>query len=191
MPIKQVRSENSDTTTYSQKHYPTEGSRSASNYSNAYRTRSITSTRFGTLNTERFPQLYESRLATPFTNETCTSVLLLELIFILHIFTRNQLQRLHRHMLHPSSRKRYDLLRRAAPANLPLNTLNTIKEISKACETCPCMPLKITFRIRDADKITFNHRILTHIMFVNCRRQKSRPVLHNIDAGPRFSAEAF
>ena len=37
-------------------------------------------------------------------------------------FTEHQLERLHRHMLHPSSKKLYNLLRRAKPEELDGDT---------------------------------------------------------------------
>ena len=42
-------------------------------------------------------------------------------------FTRPQLEQLHRHLLHPSTRKLYNLLRRAKPKYLTAETMDTLK----------------------------------------------------------------
>ena len=71
-------------------------------------------------------------------------------------YTRNQLEHLHRHFIHPSAQKIYELLRKASIEDLPSDTLNTLKEISKNCETCSIYrPRQTTFQIRDLDKVQF------------------------------------
>ena len=107
-------------------------------------------------------------------------------------YTRNQLQRLHRNFIHPSAQKLYELLRKESIEDLPIDTLNTLKEISKNCETCSIYrPRQTTFQIRDLDKVQFNHRIIMDIMYLQDKKGKHRPVLHIIDAGTRFSSAAF
>ena len=51
-------------------------------------------------------------------------------------FTKPQLERVQRHMLHPSSKKLYTLLRRAKPEDLNSDTYSILQEIQKSCETC-------------------------------------------------------
>ena len=108
------------------------------------------------------------------------------------LYSKNQLERLHRHFVHPSAHKLYDLLRKADPDNLPTDTLNTLKEIAEKCETFNLYrPRQTTFQITDIDKIKFNHRIIMDIMYLKDKKGTSRPVLHIIDAGTRFGAAAF
>ena len=128
-------------------------------------------------------------------------------------FTRPQLERLHRHLLHPSTRKLYNLLRRAKPKDLTAETMDTLKEIQKACETCQMYaPRQLVFRIRDTDAIRFNHKILLDVMYLNPKKSetakrrtrsstkksqnlgdqsKAAPVLHIVDVGTKFQAAAF
>jgi hypothetical protein len=47
-----------------------------------------------------------------------------------------ELQKLHRHLYHPSARKLYEVLRRADPDNLNSETLSVLESINKACHMC-------------------------------------------------------
>lgn len=107
-------------------------------------------------------------------------------------YSRQQLERLHRHFVHPSARKLYELLKKAHIEDLPAETLDTLKDISEKCETCSLYKSRqSTFQIRDMDEVKFNHRIVMDIMYLPDKTEKSRPVLHIVDAGTRFSAAAF
>ena len=128
-------------------------------------------------------------------------------------FTTPQLERLHRHLLHPSTRKLYNLLRRAKPEDLTAQTMDTLKEIQKTCETCQMYaPKQLIFRIKDTEAIRFNHEILLDVKYLNPRqsgttrprtRSSSRtsqnlgdqsraaPVLHIVDVGTKFQAAEF
>lgn len=53
-----------------------------------------------------------------------------------NMFTRQQLSRLHRHMLHPSVQILYNLLRRANPDEHPADSKATLKTIADNCDTC-------------------------------------------------------
>lgn len=46
------------------------------------------------------------------------------------LYTRSELIRLHKHLLHPSVRKLYNLLRRASPEDLPSDIRRMLQEIS-------------------------------------------------------------
>ena len=107
-------------------------------------------------------------------------------------YTTRQLEQLHRHLIHPSSRKPYELLRRAEPQKMSADTLSIMQEISKSCETCTLYsPRQIAFQIRSTEEIKFNQKLILDIMFLKDRKNRSRPVLHIIDAGTRFSSAAF
>lgn len=45
-----------------------------------------------------------------------------------------QLERLHRHFIHPLARKIYELLKKAKVEDLPADILDTLKVISEKCE---------------------------------------------------------
>lgn len=113
-------------------------------------------------------------------------------------FTRPQLERLHRHLLHPSTRKLYNLLRRAKPDQLTPETMETLNEIQKTCQTCQMYaPKQFVFRIRHADDIRFNHELRQDISYLDStqktkgRTAKQRPVLHIVDVGTKFQNAAF
>lgn len=107
-------------------------------------------------------------------------------------YTRSQLERLHLHFLHPSATKLYELLRRAKPSDLDTDTLSVLKEISRCCESCVLYsPRQLVFQVRKPNGARFNQEILIDMMYLSDSKGKSRPVLHVVDAGTRFSAAAF
>lgn len=110
-------------------------------------------------------------------------------------FTRPQLERLHRHLLHPSTRKLYNLLRRAKPEELSSDTMKTLDEIRRTCETCQLYaPKQLVFRIRDSDAIRFNQELLLDVMYLEASKTKKgnqKPVLHIVDVGTKFQNAAF
>lgn len=121
-------------------------------------------------------------------------------------FTRSQLERLHRHLLHPSTRKLYSLLRRANPAQLTFDTMATLKGIQNTCETCQMYaPKQLMFRIRHADKVRFNQEVRLDIVYLDgdqknthAKRsvflvaiEKQRAVLHVVDVSTKFQSAAF
>jgi transposase InsO family protein len=102
-------------------------------------------------------------------------------------YTKPQLQRLHRHLLHPSPKKLYELLRRARPEDLPPETRSMIDDITRACETCATWDRRLTtFRIRDIDDVVFNQELLIDIAYLD-----GLPILQVVDRGTRFSAARF
>eukprot|EP00171_Calliarthron_tuberculosum_P003375 IDg3375t1 len=50
-------------------------------------------------------------------------------------YTASQLQRVHKHLAHPSARKLYELLKRAYPNNLSPGTIKILEKISNNCAT--------------------------------------------------------
>ena len=106
------------------------------------------------------------------------------------LFSRPQLTQLHRHLLHPSTRKLYNILKRAKPENLSSDTMSTLKDIQKTCETCQLYsPKQFIFRIHDTDAIKFNQEVLLDVMYLDASRTKKenqKPALHGVDAGTSF-----
>jgi hypothetical protein len=102
-------------------------------------------------------------------------------------YTKPQLQRLHRQLLHPYSRKLYELLRRARPEDLPPETRSMIDDITRGCETCATWDRRpTTFSIRDIDDVVFNQELLIDIAYFD-----GLPILHVVDRGTRVSAARF
>ena len=109
--------------------------------------------------------------------------------------THNQLSRIHRHFAHASAPKLYALLKRST-LTLPANLLPQLQDIVDSCNTCQeFSPKSMSFRVRAADKVVFNHRIILDLMWLPGRippsKKPNRPVLHIIDAGTRFNAATF
>ena len=52
-------------------------------------------------------------------------------------------------------------------------------------------PRQINFQIHQPDSTKFNQRVILDLMFLKDKKGISRPVLHVIDAGTRFSAAQF
>ena len=104
------------------------------------------------------------------------------------MFTRSQLGELHKQFFHPSSEKLFNLLKRARPEETTPETLQTLQDLSKRCDPCQRMHTAPTrFRVSfGAENVRFNERILLDIVTID-----SKPVLHIVDEGTRFSAAKF
>jgi transposase InsO family protein len=105
----------------------------------------------------------------------------------LHTFyTPAEIRNLHRHYLHPSAKRLYDILKRADP-NLSSATKDLVKDVTEACSSCAEFSRKpISFSVRTPDDIIFNQELLLDLMYIG-----HRPILHIIDRGTRFSAARF
>lgn len=104
-----------------------------------------------------------------------------------NLFTRNELERMHLHFMHPSASKMFQLLHRAYPNKLQGDTLDILSDISKSCDVCQKYSLKpFTFTVRFPDDAVFNQRIAMDLMYLD-----GSPVLHVIDTGTNFSAAQF
>jgi hypothetical protein len=100
-------------------------------------------------------------------------------------YSEVQLRKMHRNLFHLSSRKLYELLKRADPNNLPRETLQMLEDIAKACHTCmktSNAPRRFTMRF--PDEVIFNRMVFLDLMFLEDRR----PVLHVVDARTKFQA---
>ena len=106
--------------------------------------------------------------------------------------SKPQLGRLHKHFLHPSTSKLYNLLRRAKIDFLSESTRDILDEISKSCDVCQKYSSKqISFRVDDKGDIKFNHRILLDLIYLDVGKGKQQPVQHVVDEGTRFQAAFF
>lgn len=106
--------------------------------------------------------------------------------------SKPQLDRLHRHLMHPSTIKLYELLSRAAPEHLTPDTRQLLQEVSSACETCSVYSKRqISFRIRENGETRFNQRVMIDIMYLDTSTTKKQPVLHVVDSANNFQNAAF
>jgi hypothetical protein len=91
-------------------------------------------------------------------------------------YARGQVARMHNHLLHPSTQKLYDLLKREKPEEMTSETRQTIDKVMQSCHTCQELSRKpLSFSNRDDQgQIVFNQRLSLDIMFLDDRK----PVLH-------------
>ena len=102
-------------------------------------------------------------------------------------YTRQQLNNMHLHFMHPSSSRLFQLLQRSYPDNIKPGTRALLDDISKAFHACQVFsPPPTTFKVRFPDDVIFNRRVLIDLMWID-----GNPVLHVIDAGTNFSAARF
>jgi transposase InsO family protein len=103
------------------------------------------------------------------------------------MFSRLQLERLHRHFVHPSAAKLHALLRRARPDSLPADTLKVLQDINHACHTCQTYSRKpMNFQVRFPDDVVFNQEVLLDLYWLD-----KRPALSIVDVGTGFCASRF
>jgi hypothetical protein len=104
------------------------------------------------------------------------------------LYSELELQKLHRHLYHPSARNLFEVLRRADPRKLDCETLRVLESINKACHMCQkysCAPIR--FQIRTSDDVVFNRELRLDLMLLDQRD----PVLHVFDAGTTYQAAMF
>ena len=104
------------------------------------------------------------------------------------LFTRAELNRLHKHFWHPSSGKLYNLLKRTNPLDANEETRRTLEEIQHAFRTCTTLSkgphrFRVTF---PKNECIFNHELALDLVWL-----KSKPVLHEVDTHTHFSAAIF
>jgi hypothetical protein len=103
------------------------------------------------------------------------------------MFSRPQLERLHRHSVHPSATKLHALLKRATPETLPEDTSTVLRDIADACHTCQSFSRKpMKFQVRFPDDVVFNQESLLDLYWL-----EKKPALSFVDAGTNFCASRF
>lgn len=106
---------------------------------------------------------------------------------ITSFYTKGQIRRLHKHFIHPSASKLYELLRKASSNELESDIRKLIEEISRSCATCAEINDRpVSFSVRTPDSVIFNQQLLIGIMYYN-----SRPIIHIVDRGTRFSEARY
>lgn len=102
------------------------------------------------------------------------------------MYTKNELNRLHRRFGHPSADKLYNLLKRANLNDLPEGTRATLEKISKYCRLCQFhaqRPRRFKFTLRTekdfnqsvfVDLATIDKKICLHVVCEGTRYQAAR-----------------
>eukprot|EP00171_Calliarthron_tuberculosum_P023580 IDg23580t1 len=105
------------------------------------------------------------------------------------MFTKTELQRLHRAFYHPSDEKLLNLMRRAKPKQAETHDAKLLKEISKKCDTCQKFgpkPNRFQVTLPKEEDLVFGEELSMDLM--NIRGNK---ILHLICTSTRFSAAVF
>jgi hypothetical protein len=103
------------------------------------------------------------------------------------IFSRPQLERLHRHFFHPSATNLHALLKRATPETISEDTLNVLRDIGDACHTCQIYSRKpMNFQVRFPDDFVFNQEILLDLYWL-----EKKPALQLWTQEQTFARHAF
>lgn len=99
------------------------------------------------------------------------------------MYSRAQLKKMHMHFFHPSAQKLFNLLKRIDPEQTTPETLDLLKQISKACSTCTVhSSAPHRFRVSlPEDLCVFNHELALDLMWLD-----SNPVLHVVDTHTLF-----
>jgi hypothetical protein len=102
-------------------------------------------------------------------------------------YTRNQPLRLQKHLVHPSTHKLLNLLRRVDPSGTPPGTKEVLKEIALACHACQTFASRpIPFQIRDLERIIINHEVRIDLLWI-----EGKAIVHVVDAGTTFSPATY
>ena len=103
------------------------------------------------------------------------------------LFTRTELEKLHRRFAHPTTTKLLNLLRRADPKRVDDQTRETLERIYRSCDPCQRMsPKPFVFQVSMPDDIVFNNEVVVDLMWLD-----GKPVLHIVDRGTHYSAASF
>jgi hypothetical protein len=102
------------------------------------------------------------------------------------LFHKLELMRMHRGFHHPSSKRQYDILRRARPEEAPPHLLSTLEEIAHRCDTCQrAAHTPIQFKATTSRDLAFGEELELHLMWI-----EGNPVLHVTDVATRYSSAA-
>lgn len=104
------------------------------------------------------------------------------------LVTRARLQKLHRHLFHPSAQKLFNLIKSSRPEHATQATIKVAKDVSTHCDPCQRRQHRPSrFRVTlGSENVRFNERIIIGIMTLD-----NLPVLHFVDDGTHFSAAHF
>lgn len=105
-----------------------------------------------------------------------------------HFFTRKQLQKLHRHVIHPSAEKLFNPLKKSRPNETSQNPADIIKNLPRhwdACQRIQSAPTR--FRVSlGTENHRFNKEIYKDMMYID-----HAPILYVVDTATKFKAARF
>ena len=88
------------------------------------------------------------------------------------LFTRSELEKLHRRFAHPTTTKMMNLLRKANPENIDKRTRYILEQIYKSCDPCQRMsPKPFVFQVSMPDDIMFNNEVIVDLMWLEGDRK--------------------
>jgi hypothetical protein len=105
------------------------------------------------------------------------------------LYTKSELQKLHRNFSHPSTQNLFALLKRAKADNVDANTRAVLSDIENACSICQrysSKPLRLKTTLPSGEESSFGSELSMDLMFSN-----GKAVLHVIDSATRFNAATF
>lgn len=104
------------------------------------------------------------------------------------LYTKQELERIHRHFYHPHPNRVFNLMKRAEDPEATAETLEALEKVSASCEICQRLADQPgRFRVSlPRDDITFNHTLLMDLMSLD-----SRNVLHIVCKDTLFNAACF
>lgn len=109
------------------------------------------------------------------------------------LFTKSELFKLHRNFFHPSSKKLFNVLKRAFPDKCPPEVQRKLEIISQDCLQCQQKLNPYRFKVSlPKDEIIFNGVVLVDLMWLDTGNGKRKsPILHIIDSDTHFQNAVF
>ena len=107
--------------------------------------------------------------------------------FFYQFYSHEQLQKLHLHLMQPSSEKLFNLICRAKPEEVDDETKTVLKDIADSCHACQTYSTHlITFQVHFPDEVVFNKEISVDVMYLN-----GIPRLSIVNAGTNSMSARF
>lgn len=104
------------------------------------------------------------------------------------MYTKSELLKLHRGFHHPAAKRLHALLKKAKVEDLDGETLKTLEEINKACNTCQKFgPKPVRFKASlPTEELVFGDELSMDLQWID-----GEPILHVINTATKFSAATF
>jgi hypothetical protein len=86
------------------------------------------------------------------------------------LYTKSELQKLHRNFSHPSTQNLFAFLKRAKADNLDANTRAVLRDIENTCSTCQrysLKPLRLKTTLPSGEEKSFGSELSMDLMFIN------------------------
>ena len=103
-------------------------------------------------------------------------------------YSQSEIERMHRHFFHPSSKKLYDLLKKSEIGQATENLKGLIDSVTTACQKCKefsSKPFRFRASLPDND-VVYNHELAIDLLWLS-----GSPVLHVVDTHTSFQNAIF